>query len=287
MEGLLAFLMFMGIAFSWHLRKEERRNQFFERHEVISRKRKVSSYLDQLSKRLYRAGIPLKREYVGYVYLMFIVSIVLILMSKFKTGGLLFGLILAPLMFNFIISILEERNERKFLRAFLLALDIGDSVMRTPGGKIGDFIDVTLELLQSGRLYDELFRVKRRADQVSMIQAFEEMAERVNMEYVNYFVLGLKITTAEGGDVAKVFDDIRRMMNRSVTSEEKLKAKTSGLRKMAWIIILIPLSLGLLFWESILSLVASSTVYLFIVIFTVLLNLIGAVAILKVVKLRV
>ncbi len=291
MEGFLLFLVFFLIVLAIRFRRIERDQRLLSRlsgAKPLKRKNRknVFHFIEQ---KAYEARIDLSPKYIR-VLLLVIVIVGFWLVSA-ATNPVL-GLFLGPITgiggFLIIISALGEWNKKQFTKDFMKALSIGSSVLRA-NGTLGSWINVTLELIDSGFLHREFKIVKYQMDRLGLspVEALESMAERINVPYLDYFMMSIRLTSREGGDITELFDDIRRRIKNEIRFQKKVMARTSSMRKIVWFVGAVPIGLLLIFWDTIISLIDAFPAFLGMVLFNVVMMGIGILVVKRSVKLHV
>jgi Flp pilus assembly protein TadB len=290
MEGLLVFLVVMCFSLGHFLRKEGRRKQIDENMEGKYRQeknRKTLKFIERFAYLMSRAGFSLPRVMVPYVLFSFMVVIAFLLSLKFGAFGMGIGFLLSPFLLNRLLVWIISRNAKKFILDFELSLDVGASIIRAHGS-LEDYVVESISLVGRGWFYREMLFVKKRLGHgKSVVEAFQEMAERVDLEVVYYASQALQATTSQGANTAAVFDDIRMMINRSTGAERKAKSQTTELRRMAYLLVSLPFLMGALFRNSLIAVIQAKPQMLFVFFGVLALNFVGTWVIWKAVKIRV
>ncbi|WP_027416073.1 type II secretion system F family protein [Aneurinibacillus terranovensis] len=290
MEGFLVFLIAVCIIVRSYYLKAERHKQMesrMEGHYRKEREKRKHKRLERWNLQIIRAGFPIPRPFIPYVVMVFAVLVGYLCSLKMGQAGFLLGLLLGPFLFDRLIAFLVKQNEKRFIQDFDLSLDVGASIFRAHG-TIDDYVAESQKIVNYGWFSREMKIVENRLKEgISVPQAFEELADRVDIEAVHYAAQALRSTTEEGGNLAAVFDDIKMMISRSVGAQRKAMAKTVELRRMGYLLIGISFVVPLGFRHQLAELISTRPIILFIIIGALLLNSVGAVIVFRAVKIRV
>lgn len=290
MEGILVFFVVTGLVMYFHLKKQEREKQmeaYMEGHYRHEKERKEFRWFDRWNRQMFRAGLSIPSLYTPYIAVMFIVGVGAFVSVKMGNLGFVLGLLLGPFLFDFLLRVAARRNEKRFIRDFDLSLDVGASIIRSHG-TILHYIDEVPNIVEAGWFSREIKEVKKRIGQgISVVEAFQEMAERVDIECVHYASQALSATSLEGANMAAIFEDIKMMINRSEGAEKKAKSKTIELRRMGYLLIALTYLVPLYFRKPLMEMISLYPFLLVVLLGTLVLNTIGAVIVLRAVKIRV
>ncbi|WP_276913930.1 type II secretion system F family protein [Aneurinibacillus aneurinilyticus] len=290
MEGILVFFVITSFVMYSRLKKRERDKQMeahMEGHYRYEKKRKEFRWFDRWNRQLFRAGFSVPSVYVPYLVVMFSVGIGALVSVKMGNLGFGLGLLLGPFLFDILLNFLAGRSEKRFVRDFDLSLDVGASIIRSHG-TILHYIDEVPNIVEAGWFSREMKEVKKRTSQgVPVAEAFQEMAERVDIECVHYAAQAMSATSLEGANMAAIFEDIKMMINRSDGAEKKAKSKTVELRRMGYLLISLTFLVPLYFRKPLMEMIALYPFLLIVLIGTLVLNAIGAIIVLRAVKIRV
>jgi tight adherence protein B len=201
-----------------------------------------------------RGALQLRLEQTGvgialwhYVFASVGLAVVVMLVCRFILDlpallSFLPGLLLGYIVPRFVVGYLARKRLKKFLALFP---DARDLMVRTV--KSGLPITEAIELAAHDMPEPIRTEFRRVSDQMRVGRQLEEalwdMADRLNLPEVQFFVVSLSVQRETGGNIGETLSNLSTLLRRRQQMKLKIKALSAEARASAWIVGALPFAM--------------------------------------------
>lgn len=247
-------------------------------------------FTDYANAKLEQAGIPLKlREYIFFHFLFvsgLSIAALIITGSLFISTILIIIAVGSPLMF---VRYMIERRRRLFYNQLPDILNMLSSSLKAGYGLL-QAIDLVAKEAEPP-MSQEFKRVLNQTRLgMSLDEALNKMAERINNESFHWTVLAINIQKESGGNLAEILQILSDTIREREGVKRQIKALTAEGRLSAAILYVLPFLQGLLMFyinPSYMSLLFTHVAGWILIIFASMMMIVGAIWLKSIISIEV
>lgn len=258
----------------------------------IGKAKFLDGYKKKLQTELTRAHLLLKAdELIAFNLIILFITGAIVVMIK-GSGGWLIALVAGLVAWNIPMFVIKSKTKK---RIKLLNEQLADAItMMSNSLKAGYSFFQAVEIVveeMTGPISEEFGTLQKEINLGQTTEkALENMASRVSSEDLELVVTAVMIQRQVGGNLSEVLDNITATIRDRVRIKNELKTVTAQGRMSGWVISLLPVILYALIYminPKQMSLLFTKPLGILMIIVAVVMELIGIMAIRKIIQIEI